>query len=186
MTDDSIIICPMPTERVNGKMTPWGAFAQQRRDARKRGIVFNFEFEQWENWWEINLGPNWFTLRGHRKGQYVMARLGDVGAYHPDNVKCITAEENHHEANIGVPRPKSAAQAFKLGKANKGRILTDEHKQKISDGLKGKRLGIKFTEEHKLAISKARKGIKYPPRGPEYSKKMSEIQRRLWAKRKCQ
>ena len=40
-------------------------------------------------------------LSGDKKGQYVMARFNDTGPYALDNIKCITAEENHIEANKG-------------------------------------------------------------------------------------
>ena len=60
------------------------AFNNQRCNAKKRGISFEFEYQEWIDWWgdEIN-------SRGCRAGQYVMARISDSGPYHPCNVfKC--------------------------------------------------------------------------------------------------
>jgi hypothetical protein len=60
------------------------AFNNQKCNAKKRGISFEFTYDEWVEWWgdEIN-------SRGCRAGQYVMARLSDTGPYHPSNVfKC--------------------------------------------------------------------------------------------------
>lgn len=75
------------------------AFLKQRQMAKRRGIEFQFEFEQWMKWWEDNLGPDWLSMRGCRRGQYVMSRPGDVGPYHPDNVKCVLSTVNNLERN---------------------------------------------------------------------------------------
>jgi hypothetical protein len=71
------------------------AFREHKNGAKRRGIEFCFTFEEWVNWWEINLGPTWLQKRGIRLGQYCMARNNDLGPYHPDNVKCLTCSENH-------------------------------------------------------------------------------------------
>jgi len=123
-------------ERLNGKITPKGAFAQQRRDSNKRKIAFNFTFEEWISWWESNLGQDWFSKRGSRLGQYVMARLGDKGPYSPENVKCITSEENHIEGNLGRPKPGNAAHARILGLSHKGKKLTQQHRDNIKKGVR--------------------------------------------------
>lgn len=73
------------------------AFNLHRRGAGYRKIDFHFTFESWCQWWEQHLGPDWFSKRGRGHGQYVMARNGDSGPYHPDNVKCITHSENSRE-----------------------------------------------------------------------------------------
>ncbi len=73
------------------------AYLLHKRGAVRRGIEFYFTLEEWCNWWEVNLGPDWLSKRGRKKNQYVMARNGDVGPYHPDNVKCKTQSENARE-----------------------------------------------------------------------------------------
>lgn len=57
------------------------AFNNQRCNAKKRGIEWDFSFESWMEWW----GPD-IERRGCRSGNLVMARQGDVGAYTPANV----------------------------------------------------------------------------------------------------
>ncbi len=82
-----------------------GAFRSQRWTAQSRGIKFLFSFDEWVEWWESNLGPDWQLKRGCMKGLYVMARNGDKGPYTPYNVRCILKEENDAERsdNGGTP-----------------------------------------------------------------------------------
>lgn len=78
------------------------AFLMHRWVATKRRkIEFLFTYDEWIAWWEKNLGPNWFALRGTASESYVMARYGDKGPYAPWNVKCITMAENSNEALRG-------------------------------------------------------------------------------------
>lgn len=79
--------------------TVGGAYRQQRYSARMRGIGFYLTQEQWCGWWEEQLGPDWFSKRGCRRGQYVMARLKDEGDYRLGNIECILAEDNHRYYN---------------------------------------------------------------------------------------
>jgi hypothetical protein len=93
-------------------------FWQQKGGAKKRGIEWHFTFEEWVEWWGED-----FERRGSGKGKLVMARFGDTGPYHPDNVRKITHGEN-------------------ISEAWKGRVvgpMSDEHKQKIRDGNLGKK-----------------------------------------------
>lgn len=59
--------------------------------------------------------------RGPYKGQLVMARHGDIGPYHPDNVRKATSGENNSEAH-------------------KGKIITSETRAKMSIAKKGKKM----------------------------------------------
>lgn len=68
-----------------------------KHGAKKRGIGFEFTYEQWVTWWKKHLGPEWFTLRGRNTDQYVMARFGDKGPYAIGNVRCATGEQNRKE-----------------------------------------------------------------------------------------
>ena len=85
------------------------AYFSQRCQAKKRGIDWNFTFESWLDWWGDDI-----LKRGRKQGQLVMARTGDTGAYHPDNVRKATVEEN-------------------LSEGSKGRIMSVEHRQKLSE-----------------------------------------------------
>lgn len=69
-------------------------FVQHKNNAARRRILFEFTFEDWVDWWELNLGADWMSLRGCKKGHYVMARKGDRGGYTEANVRCILHSEN--------------------------------------------------------------------------------------------
>lgn len=94
--------------------TPRVAYNDQKKSALKRGVEWQFTFEQWLRWWETELGYNWFKLRGHHTGEYVMARNGDKGPYEASNVRCILVENNHNEYNFN----KSSS----LGKSHRSRL----------------------------------------------------------------
>ena len=71
-----------------------------QRMAKRRGIDFDFTFEEWCWWWEKHLGHNWLKQRmcnAANPNGFVMARIGDKGPYKWDNVKCITNKMNSHE-----------------------------------------------------------------------------------------
>lgn len=68
----------------------------------------------------------------------------------------------------------------KLGKVNKGRIHSEETRKKMSDGGKGKKIGIKLSEEHKRKISESTKGKKKSPASEELRKKRSENRKKYF------
>ncbi len=80
--------------RVDHQRAAYQAFCGHASGAKRRGILFQFSFEEWWAWWQVD---NRWEHRGPRKGQYCMARRGDAGPYHPDNVYCATNEENARE-----------------------------------------------------------------------------------------
>jgi hypothetical protein len=82
------------------------AFQKQSWDAKKRGIPMKFTFEEWCQWWEKQVGYHWQSSRGCKRGQYVMARYKDKGAYEPRNVRALLVEDNHREHNHYQPSPK--------------------------------------------------------------------------------
>lgn len=71
-------------------------YNEHRQNARRRGIAFLLTFEEW---WAIWRNSGRWSKRGWRKGQYVMARYGDRGAYEVTNVRICLAEENRQERN---------------------------------------------------------------------------------------
>jgi hypothetical protein len=71
--------------------TPLRAFARQRENAHKRGVEFKFKL--WE-WWSVWRDSGKWEDRGLQVGQYVMCRIGDVGAYEPSNVFIDTSINN--------------------------------------------------------------------------------------------
>jgi len=64
-------------------------------NAKTRGIEFELTFDEWLGIWEKS---GKFSQRGKKKGQYVMARFGDIGPYAVGNVKIILCSENIQEA----------------------------------------------------------------------------------------
>lgn len=73
------------------------AYLTQKHGAARRGIAFMFTSQEWVQWWEDQLGPNWLELRGNHRDEFVMARKGDKGPYATWNVKCITCSQNSAE-----------------------------------------------------------------------------------------
>jgi hypothetical protein len=72
----------------------FSAYSAQRSKARHRGIPFELSFEEWLKVWEDS---GRLPERGRRRGQYVMARNGDQGAYAVGNILIITADKNIQE-----------------------------------------------------------------------------------------
>jgi hypothetical protein len=65
-------------------------YGVQKCGADRRGIEWQFDsFEQWFAWWGEDI-----HRRGKGKDDLVMARFGDVGPYHPNNVYKATFGEN--------------------------------------------------------------------------------------------
>ena len=75
-------------------------FLQQRASAKYRGVEFLLTFEQWRDWW---LATGHVDERGKLRGQWVMARHRDSGAYELGNIKCARAEDNVREQNALRP-----------------------------------------------------------------------------------
>ena len=65
------------------------AWLDQRCNAKARGISFEFTFGEWVCWWAEDIDK-----RGCGANDLVMARHGDTGPYHPDNVYKSTASDN--------------------------------------------------------------------------------------------
>lgn len=93
------------------------AYYRQMSAAQKRNIPFLLTYEQWWNIWQTS--GRW-ELRGRRRGQYCMARDGDLGAYEIGNVRIILGRDNLAEADQSYRhRPRS-----------------DEWRKNISAGIK--------------------------------------------------
>jgi hypothetical protein len=116
-------------------MNPTTLYSKQKSNAKSRSINFTLTFEEW---WDIWQQSGKWEERGKKKGQYVMSRKGDTGPYAIGNVFIQTCNQNCREANKGKPG------------TFKGRILSEEHRRKLSEVKKGKP-GRVWTEEQKLA-----------------------------------
>lgn len=110
------------------------AFNTQLNDAKRRGIAFEFSFEEWLKVWTES---GHLHERGNRKNQYVMARNGDTGPYAEWNVRCVTVAKNVNERHLGATRSKETCQ--NISRAKKGKtFFSPEHRAKISQALKGR------------------------------------------------
>jgi len=107
-------------------------YYSQKCAARQRDIEWHFTYESWIAWW-----GNDIVNRGRQQGQLVMARLGDTGPYHPDNVYKATTKENHNEAHLGKPAH------------NKGKSASEQTKQKMSISRKGRKNSLEAIEKTK-------------------------------------
>jgi hypothetical protein len=92
-------------------LTPKQKYSMQKTSAEKRGIAWQFTFDEWFNWWQAT--GHWDN-RGCKKGQYVMARFEDKGPYAINNVFCCSVEQNNsdrHKFNSYVKAAVSKAQS---------------------------------------------------------------------------
>lgn len=71
----------------------YDAWYAQRASAKHRDIPFRFTLLGWSNWWAIEL-KQLGGERGRKRGQYVMARLRDQGAYEEGNVYAALHADN--------------------------------------------------------------------------------------------
>jgi hypothetical protein len=97
-------------------------------NARQRGIAFLLTFKEWWAIWEAS--GKW-EQRGYHRGQYVMARNGDVGPYAVGNVRICTGAENSAEMNRNSRgKPATAKEMAAMAKAREARWV---HGRTISD-----------------------------------------------------
>lgn len=64
-------------------------YTKQKYRAGERKIKWEFTEE---TWWEV--WKDRWHLRGIKPQELCMSRINDVGAYHPDNVRLISNQEN--------------------------------------------------------------------------------------------
>jgi hypothetical protein len=84
----------------------------QRWNAGLRGIAFTLSFGEWLSIW---LASGKILRRGCRRGQYVMARHHDRGAYVAGNVGIVLAAENNSEGHKGKPLSEVTRCLLSLG-----------------------------------------------------------------------
>ena len=80
--------------RMDFGTAPFVKYRHQRHSAKRRGIKFLLTFGEWWSLWQSS--GKW-AKRGIYKGQYVMSRPGDKGAYEIGNVKICLSTENTQE-----------------------------------------------------------------------------------------
>jgi hypothetical protein len=115
------------------------AYHAQKRNALKRkdrnGNPIAWLFTALDEWLDLWLKSGKWHQRGKGRGQYVMARFGDIGPYAPWNVEIKLAGENNSEAHKGRSLPPR----------------TEEHRKKLREAQKGRPTGRKGIPLPKMA-----------------------------------
>ena len=99
----------MGTGAKRGKTPMRVEFTGQKISARKRGIEFLMTYDEWLGIWQAS---GRLDQRGRRRGEYVMARFGDVGPYAVDNVYISTVSDNISKGQTGRPPKGFCAPGF--------------------------------------------------------------------------
>jgi hypothetical protein len=129
------------------------AFQHQHKRATQRGIIFSLVYKEWLKIWHDS---SHLAQRGRRRGQYVMARPGDRGAYEIGNVKIILVKENIREAHVGrraskETRAKMAAvphPGHPHSSATIAEMKTRKHSQKARAKMSASHKGIPLSPGH--------------------------------------
>lgn len=74
------------------QQTPRQKYSSHKSNAKRRGLEFDFTFEEWWEIWEPHIHN-----RGTEPGQLQMCRTRDEGGYTPGNVRIDTVESNRAE-----------------------------------------------------------------------------------------
>ena len=133
--------------------SPKAKYLCQKWRAKSRGIAWEISFEEW---WAIWDASGKYHLRGGAAHNYVMARFGDKGPYHKDNVRICLASENNKESVInrghvvgGKPRPKANGCTFGYGKGFC--VCKDKKIRPYRSQFRGKLIGHFATEQEARA-----------------------------------
>jgi hypothetical protein len=87
-----------------GLRDPYVAFRWQISGAKKRDIEFKMTFREWWDLWSPH-----FDKRGTRKGQLVMCRELDKGAYEVGNVRIDYSSSNSHDRRYNRKATRGSA-----------------------------------------------------------------------------
>lgn len=125
------------------------------RCAKEREIDWLFTFDSWIAWWGDDI-----TKRGPRANDLCMARHGDIGPYHPDNVRKATVSENIKEMRSHCQNPRlGKKQSLETREKIAAKLTGKKHSAEVnaSKGRAGPRGS--YSEAHCRAISAGRKKI---------------------------
>src|SRR6516162_10411724 len=86
-------------------------YHQHKYRAERRGIPFELTFKQWLKIWQES---GHLHERGHRQGQYVMARFFGRGSYKIGNVQIIPVRDNNH-----LTSPEARARMVRNSRATR-------------------------------------------------------------------
>ena len=113
-------------------------------------IVVDEEFIARSDTYNIVLGGGNGTGSGRNNPRY--------GTHHSEKTKDKMSAAQLGEKNHRYGKQNSTETRKKLSDALSGRVLSEEHRQKISDANKGKKCGRQLSEEHRQKISDAMTG----------------------------
>jgi hypothetical protein len=108
-------------------------YTRSKADAKRRGIQFEFTFDEWKTWW---LETGKWDKRGRKAGCFQMCRTNDVGPYNLTNVYCDTIEANSRLPHAGATRPTE--WSAKIGASLRGKPKTKEHSKALALAMLGK------------------------------------------------
>jgi len=90
--------------------TPKGCYVKHKNNAKQRGIEWHFTFDSWLKVWKES---GHFEERGHAKGKFVMARIGDCGPYAEWNVRIVRSEANACAGMMHATIPRLSDRALR-------------------------------------------------------------------------
>ena len=152
--------CVYITKYRGNKMPPLYVGSRATIDVLKNNYFGTVTSKQYKNIWkeELKLHPELFSI--------------EIISTHVTRQEALDAEEQYQRKVNAVNSEQYINQSYANGKfSNLGKKASDETKQKMREA----RLGRKFTESHKAALSLANKGKKLGTKlTEETKKKMSE------------
>lgn len=115
---------------LNAKGGMASAYNSQKNNARIRGVEWRMTFPEWCDIWKKS---GFLEHRGRGAGKYVMARLGDIGPYSPENVYITTNAQNISDGyefrrQRHYKRPHTAW--FRIGASGKRGVRWDKNAKK--------------------------------------------------------
>lgn len=119
--------CGLP-QNANGSMT--AAYNSQKSNAKMRMVEWRMTLPEWCEIWKKS---GFLEHRGRGAGKYVMARLGDIGPYSPENVYITTNAQNitdgyEFRRQRHYKRPHTAW--FRIGASGKRGVRWDKNAKK--------------------------------------------------------
>lgn len=100
--DPELLIARRQREQYGISSYEYRCWKAQKDSAKRRGIPFRFSFLAWHFWWNDELARRPGSKRGRRKGEFMMCRKADSGAYEEGNVYCGTPQDNADDIPLSV------------------------------------------------------------------------------------
>lgn len=129
-------------------------FFNQRDAAKRRGIAWDFTFEQWLKVWQDS---RHLHERGRRVGQFQMARNGDTGPYAASNVRIVPIGVNLAERDVEKFRGENSGKS-KLTEA----LVREIRSSKESHRAISCRLGVSYGVVYDVRTGRAWNHIVVP------------------------